>query len=105
MEKELIATNVIKKSDMEGTYQAAWRVTIGDKTGLVIHYFDYDKRDIENEIVATEPSITKAMLDEVGGEWWDPASEGFCDNGQRVHNPEALEQALEVATDTIYETP
>lgn len=104
MEKTLIATAATNSATrMAGSYQAAWRVTIGNKTGLVVHSFDFDKRNIENETVVAEKSIADAMRDEINDEWWDPAAYGFYDKGQRIDNTEAMEQAIEAVTEVLYE--
>ena len=104
MKMTLVATAVTKSvARMAGSYQAAWRVTIGNKTGLVVHSFDYDKRDIENETVVAEKSIADAMRAEIDDEWWDPAAYGFYDYGQRINNAEAMEQAIEAVTEALYE--
>ena len=108
MKMILIATATTNSATrMAGSYQAAWRVTIGNKTGLVVHSFDFDKRDIENETVVAEKSIADAMRDELNdfrdGDWWDPAAYGFYDNGQRIDNTEAMEQAIEAVTEVLYE--
>lgn len=100
----LIATNVIKKPHrLAGIYQAAYRVTIGDVSGLVVHTLEYDKRDIMDETVMAEPAIAAAMRAEIDPEDWDPAGDGFCDTGKRIDNKAAMEEAIAAATETIYE--
>lgn len=104
MEMVLVATNDVKTPGrMAGSYQAAWRVTVGDKTGFVVHSFRYDKRDIMDEQVIVEENIADAMKAEIDDEWWDPASDGFCDTGERVENNEMMDQALKAVTITLYD--
>lgn len=106
MEKTLISTIVASSPHrVQGTYQAAWRVTVNGVTGLVFHSFEWDGRDIEAETLSAEPSIS-GYVEEAIGEcgFPDPASEGFCDTGERVDGQTAvMDEAKEKATVIVYE--
>ena len=105
MQKTLIATSTVENPrHCSGSYQAAWRVTIDGQTGLVLHSFDWDGRDIENEVVATEPAIADAVKEAMMiGDFMYPASVGFCDDGDRKDDTPAMGEARAKATAIVYE--
>lgn len=106
MEKTLIATNVITNPRrVAGTYQAAWRVTFDEAEGVVVHTFDWDGRDIEDEVLMASPSIS-GYVEEAIGEcgFPDPASCGFCDTGERAPDQhDAMDKAIDEATVIVYD--
>ena len=66
MEKTLIATNVIENPGrIAGVYQAAWRVVFGDAEGVVVHTFEWDGRDIENETLMASVTVSGHVEEEI----------------------------------------
>ena len=106
MKLEILATTEIKnRQRLAGTLETIYRVTLDNNTqGIAVHQIEWDKRDIINESLHAEPTITTSLKEFMGDDP-DPASIGFSDNGERKDDPTIIGTVKNMALELVYDLP
>lgn len=103
MKNERIAMHKTeRKNRMAGTIESVHRITDGDKTGLAVYVYEWDKRDVINESLYAEPAIAdlvKAAIPEEG----PSVLVEFCPNGESFGDQSLFGEANEKATVAVFE--
>ena len=87
-----------------GTYQIAYDVTTpSGKTGTVLFVYEYDKRDVMEELVMATPEIADEMREYIGED--SPCCHGpfrFPGKEEENTNGEKVTEAIREATVQVY---
>jgi len=91
---------------MAGTYQSAYEVTTeSGQMGLVLYVYEYDGRDVVEELVFVEPNIADEVKNMIDDE--SPSCSGmfsFPEKSEENQNQEKISIAMEKATSLVYGT-
>ena len=89
---------------MAGTYQIAYDVTTpSGKKGTALFVYEYDKRDVMEETIATTPEIADEMREYIGDD--SPSCFGtfrFPNEKEENKNAEKVAKAIEACTADVY---